>query len=169
MADFSPCRLKLDLSWKKKIGIILTFCVGLFVTICSMIRLRALVDWTKSANATYDFAALAVWSLIELDVGVICACMPGMAGLFRRLKKRGAEYIQTKSSQNASRAMGTSKGTFTGTGTGTGTGQSTQAITKTTMISVKHTRERSEAGSESEMELVDRNRNNFPGHYSQGV
>lgn len=135
-----------------------------------MIRLRALVGWTKSPNAPYDFAALAVWSLIELDVGVICACMPGMAGLFRRLKKRGAEYIQTKSSQNASRAMGTSKGTFTGTSTGKGQDQG-QAITKTTMISVKHTRERSETGSESEMELVDRNRNanNFPGHYGQDV
>lgn len=174
VADFppSPRRLKLDLNWKKKMGIILTFCVGLFVTICSMIRLRALVGWTKSANAPYDFAALAVWSLIELDVGVICACMPGMAGLFRRLKKRGAEYISTKSSQNASRAMGTSKGTFTGTGTGKGQAQDNgQAITKTTIISVKHTRERSEACSESEVELVDRNRNanNFPGHYGGGV
>lgn len=145
-------RLKLDLTLKKKAGIIITFLVGLFVTICSMIRLRALIGWTSSTNSTMDFANLAVWSLIELDVGVICACMPGMAGLFRRLKKRGTEYVQSRSSNNASQIMGTSKG---------------PAITKTTVISVNHAQDddRRSRGSESELELVDRNKGTY--NYNQ--
>lgn len=147
----------MDLSLKKKIGIILTFCVGLFVTICSMIRLRALVGWTQSTNPTWDFAKLAVWSLIELDVGVICACMPGMAGLFRRLKKRGTEYIRSKGSNNASQVLGT---------VGTSKG-GRDAITKTTIVSVKHTQKDDlDGGSESELELVGRSKgiHNYSSH-----
>lgn len=99
-----------------------------------------------------DFAKLAVWSLIELDVGVICACMPGMAGLFRRLKKRGTEYVRSKGSNDASVVLGASN-------------LHGPAITKTTIISVKHTRgdESRSRGSESELELVDRSKGNY--HY----
>lgn len=140
---------------KKKAGIILTFLVGLFVTICSMIRLRALVGWTASTNSTMDFAKLASWSLVELDVGVICACMPGMAGLFRRLKKRGTDYIRSRSSNNASMALDTFSGSKAGG----------PAITKTTIISVKrthHDREDNKSvGSESELELVDKSKGTY--------
>jgi hypothetical protein len=143
-------RTKLDLSWKKKIGIIFTFLVGLFVTICSVIRLRALIGWTESTNPTMDFAELAMWSLVELDVGVICACMPGMAALFRRMKTRGTEYVRSKSSHNASQlGMG---GLESKAGHAGG-----QQIKKTTVISV-HTRGGSEHGSDSELELVERNK-----------
>ncbi|KAH8199217.1 hypothetical protein TruAng_006623 [Truncatella angustata] len=147
-----PQLAKLDLTLKKKAGIILTFCVGLFVTICSMIRLRALIGWTESTNQTWDFAKLAVWSLIELDVGVICACMPGMAGLFRRLKKRSTEYIRSKSSFGASGNASQVLGSSTAGG---------PAITKTTIVTVKHTRGDHNHGSsvsESELELVDRSK-----------
>lgn len=102
-----------------------------------------------------DFAKLAVWSLIELDVGVICACMPGMAGLFRRLKKRGTEYVQSRSSNNASQVLGTTKG---------------PAITKTTIISVKRTRDdgHRSVSSESELELVDRSKGTYNyNHYGR--
>jgi hypothetical protein len=146
--------MKLDLNMKKKAGIILTFLVGLFVTICSMIRLRALIGWTESTNSTMDFAKLAAWSLVELDVGVICACMPGMAGLFRRLKKRGTDYIRSRSSNNASMALDTFNGTKGGG----------PAITKTTIISVKrthHDNDNNSVGSESELELVDKSKGTY--------
>jgi hypothetical protein len=148
-------RLKLDLSWKKKVGIVSTFLVGLFVTICSVIRLRALVGWSTSTNQTMDYANLAVWSLIELDVGVICACMPGMAGLFRRLKKRGNEYMRSRSSNNASQML---------SGGGTKLGN-LQTITKTTQISVSRGRPGDDTASDSELELVDRSKgaNSFNG------
>lgn len=146
---------------KKKIGIICTFLVGLFVTICSAIRLRALIGWNKSTNPTMDYANLAAWSLVELDVGVICACMPGMAGLFRRLKKQSSDYIRSRPSQNSSQMLG-------------GSQSAGQAITKTTMISVQRTNGANDDGmSESELELVDRSKYsesgyNFPG-YARGV
>jgi hypothetical protein len=36
-------------------------------------------------DPTYDYTNLAIWSLVEIMTGVICACMPGMANLLRRI------------------------------------------------------------------------------------
>ncbi|KAK7971394.1 hypothetical protein PG989_016410 [Apiospora arundinis] len=146
-----PQLMKLDLSWKKKMGIIFTFLVGLFVTICSVVRLHALIDWTLSTNPTMDYAKLAVWSLVELDVGVICACMPGMAGLFRHLKTRGTEYVRSRGSQNASQMLGSSSRP----------GFACNGITKTTVVSVQCTQGGSDDDSESEVELVQRSKENY--------
>ncbi|KAK6818978.1 hypothetical protein PG987_013720 [Apiospora arundinis] len=136
---------------EEKMGIIFTFLVGLFVTICSVVRLHALIDWTLSTNPTMDYAKLAVWSLVELDVGVICACMPGMAGLFRHLKTRGTEYVRSRGSQNASQMLGSSSRP----------GFACNGITKTTVVSVQCTQGGSDDDSESEVELVQRSKENY--------
>jgi len=57
-----------------------TFLVGLFVTICSIIRLKYLAQIGAYTNATYHYNDTGLWSAIEGDVGVICACMPSIAG-----------------------------------------------------------------------------------------
>lgn len=89
--------MKLETDWKTKIGVILTFLLGLFVTICSIVRLKFLAGWAESTNPSYDYANLALWSLIELNAGVICACLPGMASLFRRIKKERSDKRKTSS------------------------------------------------------------------------
>ncbi|KAK6840978.1 hypothetical protein PG989_005687 [Apiospora arundinis] len=148
-----PQLMKLDLSWKKNMGIVFTFLVGLFVTICSVAWLHALIDWTLSTNPTMNYAKLAVWSLVELDVGVICACMPGKAGLFRRLKKRGAEYVRSRGSQNASQMLASSSRP----------GFGCNGITNTTVVSVQCTRGGGDGDgdSESEVELLQRPKENY--------
>ncbi|KAK7180157.1 hypothetical protein DPSP01_012786 [Paraphaeosphaeria sporulosa] len=76
-----PKLMKLQVrSTQRKIGFILTFLVGLFVTACSMVRLSTLANIGKVQNATYHYNAISLWSGLEGDVGVICACMPSLAG-----------------------------------------------------------------------------------------
>jgi hypothetical protein len=65
---------------RRKAGAVLTFLLGLFVTICSIVRLQYLAQLGKVANATYHYNAISLWSGLEGDVGVICACMPTIAG-----------------------------------------------------------------------------------------
>lgn len=112
--------MKLETDWKTKVGVILTFMLGLFVTICSVVRLKFLAGWSESTNPTYDYANLALWSLIELNTGVICACLPGMASLFRRIRKDLSDKRKTSSyalSAGGSRA-------FTGNAAGSRGGHS---------------------------------------------
>ena len=73
---------------RKKLAVASMFIVGIFVTICSIVRLGTALKWGKSVNPTYDYKNLAIWSLIEIDTGVICACMPGIANVLRRVWPR---------------------------------------------------------------------------------
>ncbi|RFU73936.1 pth11-typeg- -coupled receptor [Trichoderma arundinaceum] len=62
--------LKLD--WRRKIGVGMMFCVGAFVTIVSILRLRSLIKFgTDSLNPTWDFYDVSVWSVVEINVGLI--------------------------------------------------------------------------------------------------
>ncbi|KID70277.1 Extracellular membrane protein, CFEM domain protein, partial [Metarhizium brunneum ARSEF 3297] len=67
---------KLELHWKKKIGVTLMFLLGTFVTIVSILRLQSLVDFANSTNPTWDNWIVAWWSTIEVNVGMICTCLP---------------------------------------------------------------------------------------------
>ncbi|PMD17184.1 hypothetical protein NA56DRAFT_632302 [Hyaloscypha hepaticicola] len=78
----------LPLGLKKRIGVILMFSVGAFVTIVSILRLKSLLTVAKSANPTWDFVEGCIWSIIELDVGIICACMPSFRIILIRIFPR---------------------------------------------------------------------------------
>ncbi|KAK1468948.1 hypothetical protein CMEL01_00715 [Colletotrichum melonis] len=67
---------KLNLKMKKKLGIIAMFSVGIFLTVVSVVRLRSLISFATSANATADARGTTIWSAIEICTGVVVACMP---------------------------------------------------------------------------------------------
>ncbi|KAL1861693.1 hypothetical protein Daus18300_008661 [Diaporthe australafricana] len=145
-----PQLMKLETNWRTKIGVILVFLLGLFVTICSIARLRFLSSWASSTNPTYDYSDLALWSLIELYAGVICACLPGMTSLFRRIK-----HQHTEKKSSAANSMGGSR-MFTGASSGLRSFAKNDAgIVKTTNISVSYN-VRSEDSLSDEVELMDR-------------
>ncbi|KAJ3515198.1 hypothetical protein NM208_g14993 [Fusarium decemcellulare] len=76
----------LNLDWKKKIGVGMMFSVGLFVTIVSILRLSSVVKFGSDAlNPTWDYTEVSKWSTIEINVGIICACMPSLRILLVRL------------------------------------------------------------------------------------
>jgi hypothetical protein len=98
---------------RRKVGVILTFLVGLFVTICSIVRLKYLSNLDNLINATYNYNDIALWSGLEGDVGVICACMPTIAGpvlyFFReKIGSKLSSYTKSSSSKspNVSRITG---------------------------------------------------------------
>ncbi|KAF4551090.1 CFEM domain-containing protein 1 [Elsinoe fawcettii] len=111
---------QLKMHWKKKVGVAVMFGVGTFVTVVSIIRLQTLVEFAKSANATWEFTAVSMWSTIEITVGIICACLPTVRLLVVKLWPRLAgttiksktTYGQTadskhgKSQANKSRIVG---------------------------------------------------------------
>jgi hypothetical protein len=72
-----------NIETRRRVTVILTFLVGLFVTLCSIIRLQYVAAIGNLLNPTYGYNKISLWSALEGDVGVICACMPAIAGLFR--------------------------------------------------------------------------------------
>ncbi|KAF2091595.1 hypothetical protein K490DRAFT_31609, partial [Saccharata proteae CBS 121410] len=97
---------QMNMSLKKKIGVMLMFSLGIFVTIVSIVRLQSLIQFANSENITWDYVPAAYWSTIEVHVGIICACMPAHRVLILKLWPRMVTNVApTKAS-----GYGSSKG-----------------------------------------------------------
>jgi hypothetical protein len=102
------------------------------VTLISVIRLESLITFAHTKNLTCelkhffipplkvksgkgvadilkgDYVQIGYWSTIEADVGVICACLPSIRGLFRRIWPRiFGDTAHTSSKASKPRSMGT--------------------------------------------------------------
>lgn len=102
-----PCYsiLKLRLSWQKKLGICAVFLVGFLVTICSIIRLQYLLRLTHTTNLSWDFQYIGMWSLVECNFSVVCACMPAMAGLAQRIWLKTFNPVKADAAATATQQM----------------------------------------------------------------
>ncbi|KAK5193383.1 hypothetical protein LTR99_006935 [Exophiala xenobiotica] len=73
-----PVLKRLQLPRKQKISLIAVFALGGFGCITSILRLHALYITSISTDITYDNVDAATWSAAELNVGIMCACLPAM-------------------------------------------------------------------------------------------
>jgi hypothetical protein len=55
------------------------------VTVVSILRLQSLVHFVTSTNPTWDQYDVGKWSTIEINVGIMCACMPAIRVILVRL------------------------------------------------------------------------------------
>ena len=90
------------------------------MTVVSILRLQSLVKFgANSLNPTREFFDVALWSDIEINVGIICACMPSLRLLLVRLfpkilgstrqyyGKSGGSAPKSNTGRVASRRFGT--------------------------------------------------------------
>ncbi|KAL2150178.1 hypothetical protein VTH82DRAFT_7854 [Thermothelomyces myriococcoides] len=114
----------INLNWKKKVGVVLMFMVGTFVTVVSIIRLQSLVVFASSENASWDNFPVSLWSTVEINAGIMCTCMPTLRLILVRLFPAlggtgpGSSYANAKS--GAGRYYGRCSAAFPGAGTGGG-------------------------------------------------
>ncbi|KAK2808977.1 hypothetical protein FQN50_004251 [Emmonsiellopsis sp. PD_5] len=76
-----PVVWKLKLHWKQKVVLVMTFALGFFVTVIQVIRIFSI----KSLQTYTDSQAIVIWSVIEVSLGTIIACIPTYGVLFRAL------------------------------------------------------------------------------------
>ncbi|KXJ88215.1 hypothetical protein Micbo1qcDRAFT_19083 [Microdochium bolleyi] len=96
-----PALWKLNMSLRKKLQVMFMFSLGLFVTIVSILRLQYIVTFATTRNPTQDFVPVGIWSVVEVSVGIICACLPALRSLLSRVLPRvfGTTVNTAKSSQ----------------------------------------------------------------------
>ncbi|KAL5593192.1 hypothetical protein FOBRF1_012294 [Fusarium oxysporum] len=70
--------VRLQMKWQRKLAVAVMFTVGTFVTIVSILRLRYLVAFGNSQNPTWDSFETCYWSVIEINVGLWCVCLPDL-------------------------------------------------------------------------------------------
>lgn len=83
-----PVVNKLQLPRKQRYALLLVFALGGFVCVVSMIRIRALVDISRSTDVSWSNPPAAAWSAIEANVGIICASLPSLKAAITRFCPR---------------------------------------------------------------------------------
>lgn len=70
----------------QRIVLVGMFSLGVFVSVVSIVRLSILMglDLT-SPDVTYNLSQVFIWSLVEVNVGIICACLPSLRPAVRYL------------------------------------------------------------------------------------
>lgn len=70
-----PMLWNVQLPLKQRIALIGVFVVGAFVCITGIIRVPTLWDAVSSEDSTWDHFGAAVWSAVETNTGIVCACL----------------------------------------------------------------------------------------------
>ncbi|KFY26148.1 hypothetical protein V493_04243 [Pseudogymnoascus sp. VKM F-4281 (FW-2241)] len=87
-----PMIMNLHIDRRKKIGLAGIFCLGIFTTFCSIMRLVQV----KEIIATGDQTGLVMWATVEMTVGVTLTCLPTLLPLIK--------YYQDKKISTAQRS-----------------------------------------------------------------
>ncbi|KAJ4288504.1 hypothetical protein N0V90_011740 [Kalmusia sp. IMI 367209] len=112
---FLPYRLIFSIPrpTKEKIAVYAVFGLGAFSTLCAIIRFHFLVVALHSVDPNYDSLGLNVSSIIEVNVGILCASMPTLRPLLSRAQRnrtRQALNIPEKSKTKTSSPRSSKRG-----------------------------------------------------------
>ncbi|KAJ5692528.1 hypothetical protein N7462_001951 [Penicillium macrosclerotiorum] len=80
-----PLLSRLNLPTRQKAGLMFVFGLGIFVVATSSARLYELSTMVRGQDFTRKNADAAVWSSLEANVSIICACMPPIHPLISRI------------------------------------------------------------------------------------
>ncbi|KAL4934212.1 CFEM domain-containing protein [Aspergillus undulatus] len=82
-----PTLFKLNMSVRKKVGVVVMFAVGLLVTAVSIVRCIELLRFDMNDNPTKNIVGVSIFSVVEVDLSIICACMPGIRAFISYIRK----------------------------------------------------------------------------------
>ncbi|BCS21922.1 CFEM domain-containing protein [Aspergillus puulaauensis] len=105
-----PTLLSMNLSWRKKLAICVMFAVGIVVSVVSVFRLVSSIKLDITNNPTKSLVNIGIWSLVEVYLALICACMPGIRAFFNytytRFYGKSSQYDYDSSSGGGGRGRG---------------------------------------------------------------
>ncbi|OBT52054.1 hypothetical protein VE04_07498, partial [Pseudogymnoascus sp. 24MN13] len=90
-----PIVHKLRIPFRQKIALMVILGIGWFICAVSMLRLNSIIDLAKQADSTFYSAETAYWSTIEVNVAIICACLPTLNPICRLFFPRYFRWTQS--------------------------------------------------------------------------
>ncbi|KAH8880600.1 integral membrane protein, partial [Thozetella sp. PMI_491] len=67
---------------REKVALFIIFGVGTFATIASIVRLHTIYTYTEAVDPFQDSLLVNIWSMIEVNVAIICASVPALKPIF---------------------------------------------------------------------------------------
>ncbi|KAK4159847.1 hypothetical protein QBC43DRAFT_122000 [Cladorrhinum sp. PSN259] len=95
--------MKINRPQKEKIALIGVFGIGTFATITSIIRLHTIYTYTLAVDPFQDAILVNLWSILEVNVAIICTTAPALKPLFHpealKMIRQGSSYVSPKRSE----------------------------------------------------------------------
>ena len=91
LTDVALCIMPMHVLWKlrlprrQKYGLIVAFALGGTPGIVAILRITSMDLKEISRDPTYELAGIAVYTSIELNMCIICGCLPALRPLIHRL------------------------------------------------------------------------------------
>ena len=80
-----PMLRALQLPGRQKIVLMIVFALGGFTCIISILRLPSLYAISKATDISYSNSLAALYSNMEVNVGIVCSCIPTLKGCVTRI------------------------------------------------------------------------------------
>ncbi|KAF2245418.1 hypothetical protein BU26DRAFT_607669 [Trematosphaeria pertusa] len=77
--------LNLQMNWRKKAAVCSLMGFGCFAGVAAIIRTTKLAKLAEQTDFTWSIWTLVLWVAIECCVIIVCACVPSLRPLFRKL------------------------------------------------------------------------------------
>ncbi|KAF7553954.1 hypothetical protein G7046_g6952 [Stylonectria norvegica] len=105
---FMPMALvyQLQIPQIQKVALLVVFALGGFVVITSCLRVTTIDIAAKSNDATYDISS-TMWTVIEMNVAIVCACLPMIRPLIVKIFPRLMPKSSSNNQKYGSSAYGT--------------------------------------------------------------
>ncbi|KAG7423554.1 Satratoxin biosynthesis SC1 cluster protein 4 [Fusarium oxysporum f. sp. raphani] len=101
-----PMLWKVKMPKRQKLGLIGIFMTGSFVCVVGFLRIKSLVSLMGLNDLTWHLVDGYVWVVIEMNTGIICACLPFMKPFLKQVFPRvfgsslGSSYRQSSTGQS---------------------------------------------------------------------
>ncbi|KAF1830495.1 hypothetical protein BDW02DRAFT_572956 [Decorospora gaudefroyi] len=75
-----PYVLRLHAPVAQRVVLVGMFALGTFIAVVSLVRLIIFlqIPIATQGDATYNFREIIVWSIVEINIGLTCACLPSL-------------------------------------------------------------------------------------------
>ncbi|KAM5357516.1 hypothetical protein ACJZ2D_016191 [Fusarium nematophilum] len=101
-----PMLWKVKMPKRQKLGLIGIFMTGSFVCVIGFLRIQSLFGLMGLHDLTWHLVDGYVWVVIEMNTGIICACLPFMKPFLKHIFPRvfgsslGSSYRQSSNGQS---------------------------------------------------------------------
>ncbi|KAB8226401.1 hypothetical protein BDV33DRAFT_226894 [Aspergillus novoparasiticus] len=90
----------LQTSLRQRMLLMVVFGTGSFCCVVAILRIVTMMPYIHSSDFTHFKVTLANWCMIEINVGIICACLPTMRPLLARCFPRIFSSIDRSNNKN---------------------------------------------------------------------
>lgn len=98
-----PILIKTKIKTRRKVMVLGLFAIGFFITAIQIIRIQCVKDLSPSHP---NNAPLLLWSIIEVNLGIMVACVPVFPPLFKQKRKGSSKGTSVSSAPLSPRGSG---------------------------------------------------------------